>query len=550
VRVAACTAQLREAAGQRVGRPASRGTHTDLRGRDLRGPLARPGGAVQQVGRAAQRAPSGVPVGHPQQYAGEPGPITGPVQQVRGAAVVAAAEQQAGATAGEVLLLRWRDGGEHGLPGERVPPPRAAVRAVRQQVRVRGAQRVDRPVRRHAEQVREKIHAGLAGQDRGGRDHTAGLGRQRRHPFRHQRGQRGRQRRDSRFRRSDQLDQFLHQDRQAVRGVQHPLPYGRRQRAAGARLRQRHHVGGRQPLQPHQIDIPPASQAAQCGGRRFLVAGGGDDREPGPGDRARQVAEQRRGVRVGPVQVVEQECRAGRREHPQQAFAEHQRGVDQRLGHTRGRPVGAQPAQRREIRPDLGCLHRSVQPPDRLRHGPVGAGAVDRRTAQYGQSQPGGDRRYLVEEAALADAGLTQHESGPAVAGRGGRHQSAQPRQLGRTSDQRPRHRLSTSASTAVPPAAPAEAGAAVGPAQAAVGATAEVLVCAERMAANTRRFGRGHLITHRTDNRACRLPAAVRSSKLRGHRSSTPTPHPLLQPARTRANTFRNQHGSEISHA
>ena len=225
---------------------------------------------------------------------------------------------------------------------------------------MRGAERVHRAVRRHPEQIREKAGVGLAGQHRGRRDHPAVLGRrQRRHPVGDQRRQRGRHRG-----RAEPVDDLLHQERQAVGAGHYGVPGVGRKRLAGAQLGQRHHVGRGKPIQPYHLDVAAARQRAQ-NGRRFLVAGRGHDRDRGAGDHAREVGDQCHGVGVGPVQVVQQQRRAARRQRPQQSLAEHQGRIDQRLRRTGRRPVRAQPAERRQVRPQLGGVHRSVQPPDR-----------------------------------------------------------------------------------------------------------------------------------------------------------------------------------------
>jgi hypothetical protein len=190
-------------------------------------------------------------------------------------------------------------------------------------------------------------------------------------------------------------------------------------------------LGGREPARPQDGHVAAGDQAAQVARAGLVVARGQHQPGPAAGDSAQQISGERDGVRVRPMQVVQQQQSAGRRQHSQQAFAEHDRGVGERFGDAGHRPVRPQPPQRRQVGPEARRRRRRGKVPDRLRNGPVHAAAVDRAAAEHQQARRRGQPIRLGEEPRRADARLAQDHRGAAPAGDHAGHDAAQDGDLG-----------------------------------------------------------------------------------------------------------------------
>ena len=298
VRVAGRRGQCALPRLQRVRGPADPGQQHHPVGRGLDG--VRGGHPVQQRFRAAQRPAREVPAGGPEQERRRPPVLACTGQQRRGPHVVvraAAGEQRVGRPARHGRPFGGQRGGRHRLAGERVPPPQLAV-AHDQQTCVR---RCPQPRRHHGlrpvRDLRQQRPRRLGAEHGRGPQHRGRVVVDVRQPLLDQCGERGRHSRTVLPR------QLLDQQRQPVGGGDHPV------QAVGGQVRrvgggQRRGLRRREPLRPQHHG---ARQPAERGAARAVVPGGDDHEQPRRARAVRQVLDERDGVGVRPMQILQRQ---------------------------------------------------------------------------------------------------------------------------------------------------------------------------------------------------------------------------------------------------
>ena len=300
------------------------------------------GVAQEQGGGAVGVAAAGVQLGH----AGEDRP--GEVVPV----------QRAGGVGGEHRALGARQRREHGVLGQRVAPAQPAVRRRDEQAGVDrapqgaggrrrvgpGGRRQQVPRQVATEQGGDAHDVAVAGGE-GGDAVGDGVGERL--------GHLGRQRArrvpaalapHDRPRVGEAGRELLDQQRQPVGGGQDVVADGVVGLVAEHRARQGGGVGRGEAPEVHRRH-PGAAQRRQALGRLLVGAHRAEHPDLGGREAPGEVLEDREGVAVGPVQVVEDHDRAPRSgDHPEQladGLAEHQDGVDEvRAGPAVGRPRG------------------------------------------------------------------------------------------------------------------------------------------------------------------------------------------------------------------
>ena len=437
--------QLRGAQREGVGGPADEGQHRDLLGDHRRGrPRPRAGRRRQQVLRAAQRAAGGVAPGQPQQQRHRRVRLARLDEQLGGARFVVrpgTLGEHPGHPPGQRRPFRWQQHREHRVPRERVRPAQRRPVGHQQRLPHRGPQGAQHLLLGGAGRGPEQPPVELGAEHGGGVQDRLGRFGERREPVGDERGERGR---DGRARSGDEL---LDRERQPVRAQQQALGLlvGDRS-AAPARRGQRRHVP---PVQPAQVqsDRPGCGGEAARGVGRGVVAGGAGQQDGRVGGGAREVLDQREGVVVGPVQVLQPQDAAGgvterEAQQPQQALGEDddgvraQRRVDPAV---RLRPAGQQPGERGAVGAQVGVLGpgRVVEEADhRAGDRPERPPALHRPPGQHRQPALRGPPGDLVEQSGLPDPGLPGDEQRATAPGGDGVDEPAGGRELGAAADQ------------------------------------------------------------------------------------------------------------------
>ncbi|WP_300008023.1 hypothetical protein [Pseudonocardia sp.] len=340
---------------------------------------ARPGqvpGSVEQLARRAQRAVGqGCAAAHEQQpgrvvvIAGRDCHVGGDLGPDPRQAGMTGLDRDPGPPR-QVRLLRRGQAGEYGVAGQGVTERELAV-GDREELSPDAATQgpADVVVGPAHHLGRDRLVEPPAEHRTGQHDVAVGAG-QRPEPLRDPRGERGG---DDAVRARPQhppgavppqgapvrgrCQQFLDQERHAAGAGQHVHQAVREVDRAQAPGRHGGDLLRNQRWQVHHGGGPPGTERSGRDPARRIRPGGGEDEHPLLGDVVGQVLDDREGVRIAPVQVVEHQhrtaARAPHREQPEHSLAQH----DRRLGgshHVVAAPLRHDPAQRRPVGPQAG----------------------------------------------------------------------------------------------------------------------------------------------------------------------------------------------------
>ena len=305
----------------------------------------RPGRRRQQVLGAAQRAAGGVPAGQPQQQRHRRVRLARLDEQLGGARLVVRAGalgEHPGHPPGQRRPFRRQQDREHGVPGERVRPAQGRPVGHQQRLPDRGPQGAQHLLLGGAGRGREQppVELGAAARRRCAGSPGPGPGSAASRSATSAASVGG-------TAEPGAASELLDGERQPVGAQQQALGLlvGDRP-AAPACCGQRRHVP---PAQPGEVqgDRPGCGGEAAGGVGRGVVARGAGQQDGGVGGGAREVLDEREGVVVGPVQVLQAQHTAGRvaereAQQPQQALGEDDDGIRARPACRSRRPGSAQ----------------------------------------------------------------------------------------------------------------------------------------------------------------------------------------------------------------